>query len=78
MGLGDPDKLALGAAKGEPAAFIILLAALLSGKRIATLLSPALTTLGIISDLGKIIVSGPGQNFSAHKSADFGISFAIS
>ena len=65
MGLGLPDAFALGAARGSPDAEIIALAHSWEGIRIATVSSPALTSAGILSDFFIIIVSGPGQYFSA-------------
>ena len=64
VGLGLPERFALGAAIGDD--FAISSCAIgCDGKRIATVESPALTSSGIISDFGITIVSGPGQNFSA-------------
>ena len=74
VGLGLPDRFADGAASGNPQASIIALAAGLSGILTATVSSPPLVAEGIMSDFGKIIVSGPGQYFSAIFSASSGIS----
>ena len=74
VGLGLPDRFADGAASGNPQASIIALAAGLSGIPTATVSSPPLVAAGIMSDFGKIIVSGPGQYFSAIFSASSGIS----
>ena len=61
VGLGRPERLALGAAMGLRAASISALAAGWAGKRTATVSRPAVTASGTASDLGKISVIGPGQ-----------------
>ncbi len=73
VGLGEPERFALGAATGVPAADISSCAIGSDGKRIATVSSPALTSSGIKSLFGNIIVKGPGQNFSAHFFAESGM-----
>ena len=65
VGLGLPEALALGAARGGPLCSIIALAQGCEGIRIATVDRPAVTASGTISDRSEIIVSGPGQNLSA-------------
>ena len=61
VGLGFPELLAEGAANGTPAARIIACAAGWDGKRTATVESPALTSSGMHSAFGRMIVMGPGQ-----------------
>ena len=65
VGLGRPERLPLGAAMGRPHASISARATGCEGMRMATLSSPAVTTAGTISFLGRIIVSGPGQKAAA-------------
>ena len=50
VGLGLPDRLALGAAMGTPDAAIRARAAWLSGMRTATVSRPAVTSSGTISE----------------------------
>ena len=61
--------LALGAASGTPAAAISRRATGCDGTRTPTVSSPPVTTSGTSRRLGKTIVSGPGQNRSASRSA---------
>ena len=74
VGDGLPDKFAEGAATGKSTAFKIAWAISLLGSLIATVSSPPVASSGIRSDLLKIIVRGPGQNFSIHFFATSGIS----
>ena len=78
VGLGFPERFALGAAIGTPAAFISFCAVSCNGKRIATVLSPAVTSLGTTDFFFKIIVTGPGIKLSITFFALSGISSAIS
>ena len=64
VGLGRPERLALGAATGRAAASISARASGWAGKRTATVESPAVTSGGTRSDLGKISVIGPGHHAS--------------
>ena len=64
MPLGLPEIFALGAAIGRLEYLINFLAIKFSGILIATVFSPPVITFGTISFFSKIIVSGPGQNFS--------------
>ena len=64
VGLGRPERLALGAAMGTPAVSISALATGCEGMRTATVASPAVTRDGTFSLLGKISVRGPGQKAS--------------
>ena len=77
VGLGLPDVLALGAATKPPAALISSCAIRSLGKRTATLSSPPVVSFGTMSAFGRIIVSGPGQYFSARIFAPCGISVVI-
>ena len=74
VGLGLPDRFALGAAIGTPQARINALAHSFSGKRTPTLSRPAVQTSDILSPLGRIMVSGPGQKASASFCACKGMS----
>ena len=64
VGLGRPERLALGAAMGRPAASMSARATGCAGMRTATVASPAVTRRGTFSLFGKISVSGPGQKAS--------------
>ena len=64
VGLGFPDKLALGPAIGTPQARIHSLVNSNAGHRIATVSSPPEISKGTISFFGKTIVKGPGQKAS--------------
>ena len=75
---GLPEVLADGAASGTPAARIIACAIGCTGKRIPTVFNPPDVTIGILSCLGRMMVSGPGQNASASFCASGGNSVAIS
>ena len=72
--LGFPEIFALGAAIGSPVPFIISFEISFLGILTATVSSPPVTQRGTLSDLGKIIVRGPGQNFSARTFACSGTS----
>ena len=72
VGLGRPDKLALGAAMGTPAARIRARAVLWSGMRTATVGSPAATWSGTRLLRLKIRVRGPGQKASINSRASSG------
>ena len=61
VGLGRPERFALGAAMGVCAAQISARATGCEGMRTATVSSPAVTSRGTRGDLGKISVMGPGQ-----------------
>ena len=74
VGLGRPDRLAEGAAKGTPAASITARAVGWEGQRTATVSSPPLVVRGTRSDLGRIMVRGPGQNTAASRFAASGTS----
>lgn len=65
MGLGLPDKLAEGAARGTPAASMTARAVGWEGQRTATVSRPPLVCWGMTSDLGKMMVRGPGQKAAA-------------
>src|SRR5690606_41872779 len=65
VGLRRPKRLALGAATGTPACFIIFSATLFLGILTATVFSPEVTISGTLAVLGPTMVSGPGQYFSA-------------
>ena len=73
VGLGLPERLAEGAASGTPAASIILRVVRMEGNRTATVASPAETSSGIRSLLGRMMVSGPGQNSRASAMAFSGM-----
>ena len=77
VGLGRPERLALGAAMKPPPARISSCAILLEGNRTATVSSPPVVSCGTISVLLKIMVSGPGQIVSASFHALSGMSAAI-
>ena len=74
VGLGLPERLALGAASGTPAARMTAAAAGWTGMRTATVGSPAETPAGTRSLLGNIMVRGPGQNALARRLALSGTS----
>ena len=78
VGLGLPERFADGAASGNPHSSIILLATGFDGNLMPTVSSPPLVTSGILSDLGIIMVNGPGQNLFAHFMAASGTCDAIS
>ena len=67
VGLGRPDVLPLGAAMGTPAASMMASVAGWFGQRTPTVSSPPVVRRGTISRRGRIMVSGPGQNFSASR-----------
>jgi hypothetical protein len=75
VGLGLTDVFAEGAARGKPQRLIIALAISSEGILTATVSRPPQISSGIISLLGRIIVRGPGQNFSASAIALSGIVF---
>ena len=64
VGLGLPERFALGAAIGHPERFIRSSAALLSGILTATVSSPPVVLSGTPSFFLRTIVSGPGQKLS--------------
>ena len=64
VGLGLPERFALGAAIGTPADLIRRCAVLFSGKRTATVSIPAVTVSGTILLFLSITVNGPGINAS--------------
>ena len=72
VGLGLPERFALGAAIGTPDFWIRSRAVLSEGIRTATVSSPAVTSYGTSSALLKINVRGPGQNVSISVFASFG------
>jgi len=74
VGLGFPDRLALGAAILTPAAFIRLHAILLFGNLTATVSSPPVVPFGTLSLLLNIKVIGPGQKASINFFATSGTS----
>ena len=67
VGLGLPDRFALGAATGTPAKAISLLASSRSGIRTATVSNPPVVPYGTRLLFIKTNVSGPGQNLSAKR-----------
>ncbi len=69
VGLGRPERFALGAAIKPPAARINAAAPVCEGKRTATVESPPVVSVGTRSFFSKIIVSGPGQKASARRLA---------
>ena len=75
---GRPEVLAEGAASGIPAARMMACAMGWEGKRIPMVFKPPDVTIGILSCLGRMMVSGPGQNASANACASGGNSVAIS
>ena len=78
VGLGLPDKFALGAAIGTPESSKSLFASDCTGILTPTVSSPAVTSFLILLLFFKIIVSGPGQNLSISFLADSGTSLTIS
>ena len=58
---GRPEVLAEGAAMGTPAARMTARAIGWEGRRMPTVSRPAETSTGMRSDLGKMMVMGPGQ-----------------
>ena len=64
VGLGEPDRFAEGAATGTPAQWIICLATGWEGMRTATVSNPPEVSSGMFSLLGRMMVSGPGENCS--------------
>ena len=64
VGLGLPDRLALGAAIGQPDRLIRSRAGLESGIRTATVSSPPVVRSGTSGFFLTTMVSGPGQKFS--------------
>lgn len=77
VGLGFPDALALGAATKPPAASISRCATGCDGNLTATVSSPPVVSSGTVSFLGRIMVSGPGQNASHSRCAASGTGSAI-
>ena len=69
VGLGRPERFALGAAIGILHSCNNALATKWDGIRIATVSRPPVVSYGILSAFGKIMVNGPGQNTSASASA---------
>ena len=69
VGLGLPDRLADGAASGQPLSLMMRRATGCTGNRTARVGSPPDTFAATASDRGKMRVSGPGQNASASFSA---------
>ena len=67
VGLGRPDVLPLGAAMGTPAASMMASVTGWFGQRTPTVSSPPVVRRGTISRRGRIMVSGPGQKFSASR-----------
>ena len=65
VGLGRPEVLPEGAAMGTSAAAMMARVTGWSGQRTPTVSSPAVVCRGTMGFLGRIIVRGPGQNFSA-------------
>ena len=70
-----PDKFALGAAMGTPAARMRASAVLLSGIRTATVSRPPVTSSGTLLLFRYTMVSGPGQNSSISSLALSGTDF---
>ena len=64
LGLGLPERFALGAAIGTPALSISERAISFSGMRTATVENPPVALLGTVNFALKIIVKGPGQKIS--------------
>ena len=73
MGLGIPERLAEGAARGRPAARMTCRATGWEGIRTATVGNPAVTSPGTQGAWGKMMVSGPGQQASASRRAFSGM-----
>ena len=69
MGDGRVEVFALGAQIGQPLNSISLRAISDDGMRIATVLSPPVTSSGTISLFGSTIVTGPGINLSTTRFA---------
>lgn len=65
LGLGSPEGLAEGPARGMPASFSSARVSGWSGQRSPTVAPPARMTGGISSRAGSTSVSGPGQNRAA-------------
>ena len=65
VGLGRPDVLPEGAAMGTSAAAMTARVMGWFGQRTPTVSNPPVVRSGTMGFRGKIIVSGPGQNFSA-------------
>ncbi|EJW93136.1 hypothetical protein EVA_18757 [gut metagenome] len=74
VGLGLPDRLADGAAKGSPLAVITACATGWLGIRMATVSRPAQTSSATLEPRGIIMVRGPGQNAFASFFASSGTS----
>ena len=64
MGLGEPERLAEGAATGTPARRMISRATGWEGMRTATVSSPPEVSIGMQSRFGRMTVSGPGEKRS--------------
>ena len=78
VGLGLPDVLALGAARGKPAARIRASAASFSGMRTPTVLRPPVMRSGTAARRRSTKVRGPGANAARRCSAISGTSSATS
>ena len=76
VGLGEPERLADGAARDRPDSRMTARATGWDGIRTATVGRPALTSSGMRGPFGKIMVSGPGQYARASFTAVSGISAA--
>ena len=75
VGLGFPEVFPEGAATGVPAVRMMARHMAWAGHRIPTVSSPAVTASGTTGFRRRIMVSGPGQNRSASRQADGGISW---
>ena len=64
VGLGEPERLAEGAATGTPARRMISRATGWEGMRTATVSSPPEVSIGMQSRFGRMTVSGPGEKRS--------------
>ena len=67
VGLGRPEVLPLGAATGTPASRMMARVTAWSGQRTPTVDRPPVVRPGTMSFPGRIMVRGPGQNFSARR-----------
>ena len=77
VGLGLPERFALGAAIYPPLASISALAILFEGILTATVSKPPVVSFGTTSFLLNIMVKGPGQYLSASFNASEGMSLTI-
>ena len=75
VGLGLPERLADGAARGTPASRMTARATGSEGIRTATVSSPPEVVSGTRADFSRMMVRGPGQNRSASPLASGGTSF---